>query len=222
MPRLPGVVPATTPLIPALPHSFEELQKLSGREVNNIRKRYGPTAMAHAIGTTAGEVSKDDASRQQMAALDPLISASATKYDIPKSWINAVIQKESGGRTKAISPTGALGPMQLTHYVYLKNGPFHEEVNPFEPASAIDRGAHLLKLLGNKYHGDIEKVAAAYHDGEAKVDALIEQNGSAWRVGLDAKLLRDYVQPIAAQVAESDHAVAAGQSIPRHLGGERM
>jgi soluble lytic murein transglycosylase-like protein len=41
------------------------------------------------------------------------VSEAALRFGIPTSWINAVMQTESRGVVRAVSPKGAMGLMQI-------------------------------------------------------------------------------------------------------------
>ena len=75
-------------------------------------------------------------------------------------------------------------------------------------------GDELMRVLFNRYNGDIDKAMAAYHSGYAFVDRLVakaDKSGGDWRTGLGPKG-RDYIgykQPS----REEQRAVAGMQKV---------
>jgi len=97
---------------------------------------------------------------------DRIIAAKSKKYNIPVSLIYSLIDTESSFRQYAISPTGAMGYMQLMPQTikYLKiKDPFSREEN-------IEGGVRYFSLLFEKYDS-LELALAAYNSGPGNVDA---------------------------------------------------
>lgn len=92
------------------------------------------------------------------------IEASADKYQLEPALLAAVIEQESGGDSKALSPVGAIGLMQL-----MPSTAEFMEVNPYDPTQNIEGGAHYLKLQIEKF-GDIQAALAAYNAGPGEVE----------------------------------------------------
>ena len=74
---------------------------------------------------------------------------------------------ESGGKSDAVSPKGAIGLMQLMPGTAADMG----VDDPFDPEQNIEGGVKYLSLLTDKYGEDKEKILAAYNAGPARVDA---------------------------------------------------
>lgn len=113
-----------------------------------------------------GEV--DDGSDDAPAGDDwePIIQKAAQDNNLDPALIRAVIKRESSGNPKAVSPKGALGPMQLMPGTAKQLG----VTDPTDPAQAIPAGARLLRQHMDKYGGDLDKTLAAYNAGEGAVD----------------------------------------------------
>lgn len=102
---------------------------------------------------------------------DAYIREAAQRFQIPVAFIKAVIQIESGFNPNAVSPVGAQGLMQLMPGTATEM----QCADPFDPRENILAGTKLLRLLSNRYNGDINLVLAAYNAGPgnvAKVDGI--------------------------------------------------
>lgn len=94
-----------------------------------------------------------------------IIAESARKTGLDPNLIRAVIQTESGGDPKAVSPKGAKGLMQLTDSTAADLG-----VNDvFDPKANIEAGSRYLRRLVDRF-GDLRLALAAYNAGPANVD----------------------------------------------------
>lgn len=103
--------------------------------------------------------------RRAQDAFDDIIQRAATAYNIPFSFIKAVIRAESAFDPHAISHAGAQGLMQLMPRTA-------ESLNcsdPFDPEQNIMAGTQFLRVLSNRYNGDINLVLAAYNAGSGTV-----------------------------------------------------
>ncbi len=85
-------------------------------------------------------------------------------FNLPESWIWAVIKAESNFDPKAVSPKGAKGLMQL-----MDINSRHYGVDPFNPKENIRGGSELLATLYTKYQ-DLSLSLAAYNAGMTAVD----------------------------------------------------
>lgn len=75
------------------------------------------------------------------------VSEAASRFDLPEAWIYAVMRRESGGRTDAISAKGAMGLLQLMPETWrelalelgLGNDPFDVRANVLAGAAYLRR-----------------------------------------------------------------------------------
>ena len=100
------------------------------------------------------------------ADLHALADRHAETHAINPALVRAVIQAESAWNTRAISPKGALGLMQLMPETATELG----VVDPFDPAQNIKAGVRYLKRLLDRYDGNAELALAAYNAGPGAVD----------------------------------------------------
>src|SRR5574337_1940204 len=105
-----------------------------------------------------------------------LAGAQATNPDgtASQALINAVMQQESGGNPNAVSPAGAIGPMQLMPATAASVG----VQNIRDPQQNIAGGTAYLNQLLTKYHGNVQQALAAYNAGPTRVDQALA--GTGW------------------------------------------
>jgi hypothetical protein len=98
------------------------------------------------------------------------ITADAAKFRIPAAWICAVIDAESAGDMRAISPKGAIGLMQLMPqtWVMLRRR-YRLGANPESPKNNIFAGTAYLRALLDRY--GTPGFLAAYNAGPARWEA---------------------------------------------------
>jgi hypothetical protein len=96
---------------------------------------------------------------------DTFIRGAAQRYQLPEALVRAVIHTESNYNPHAVSRVGAMGLMQLmpstAKYLGVTKG--------FEPRQNIYGGSKLLRLLSNRFNGDMVLVLAGYHAGAGAV-----------------------------------------------------
>lgn len=96
---------------------------------------------------------------------DEHICAAAQRYGVAPPLLKAVMAAESNFDPRAVSDKGATGLMQLmpstARDMYV--------ADVLDPAQNIDGGARYLRVLQDRYGGDLEKVLAAYNAGPEAV-----------------------------------------------------
>jgi len=96
---------------------------------------------------------------------DAYIRGAAQRYELPESFVRAVIHTESRFNPRAVSHAGAMGLMQLMP----STAKFLGVSQPFDPRQNIYGGCKLLRLLANRFNGDMVLVAAGYNAGAGAV-----------------------------------------------------
>ncbi len=99
-----------------------------------------------------------------------LVEEAARQHNVDSALIYAVIMKESLFSDDIISRSGAYGLMQI---ILPTARDMKRDVTPEElmvPSINIDLGTRYLKILLDKYKGDVTKTIAAYNGGMGNVD----------------------------------------------------
>ncbi|MEE9384828.1 MAG: lytic transglycosylase domain-containing protein [Nannocystaceae bacterium] len=96
---------------------------------------------------------------------DTYVRGASRRYELPPALIRAVIHTESNFHPRAVSSVGAMGLMQLMP----STAKFLGVRKPFDPRENIFGGSKFLRLLANRFDGDMVLVLAGYHAGAGAV-----------------------------------------------------
>ncbi|MCP4446613.1 MAG: lytic transglycosylase domain-containing protein [Myxococcales bacterium] len=107
------------------------------------------------------KVPSRDRSPERFTRYDDYIYEAAGLYQLPVALIRAVIKVESDYDPRVVSVFGARGLMQLMPAV-VKDMGVH---SVHDPRENILGGTRLLRVLANRYDGDLVLTIAAYHAG---------------------------------------------------------
>ncbi len=97
---------------------------------------------------------------------DDLIRSASGRHNVDPDLVRAVIKAESDFRSDARSRKGAMGLMQLMP----ETARLHNVADAFDPNANVDGGVRHLKMLLERYHGDLQLSLAAYNAGSAAVE----------------------------------------------------
>ena len=97
---------------------------------------------------------------------DVLIREIAARYNVEYALVKAVIKAESAFDRTAVSPKGALGLMQLMPATAAQ----HQVRNVFLPRDNIEGGCRHLRMLLDRYGGNVPLAVAAYNAGTQRVE----------------------------------------------------
>jgi hypothetical protein len=94
---------------------------------------------------------------------DPIIEKTSAAHGVDATLVRALIQVESNYESRARSPKGAMGLMQLMPATARQ----YAVADPYDPVSNIEAGIKHLKALLDRFTEEI--ALAAYNAGEAAV-----------------------------------------------------
>ena len=120
--------------------------------------------------------------------------AEAQRQGVDPALVQSIMQAE-GGQPAAVSPKGAIGPMQLMPRTAAELG-----VNPADPLDNIRGGVRYLAQLSSRFGGDPRLVAAAYNAGPGAVQRSLAQTGDIPNYPETQK----YVQRVVGGAGKSD------------------
>jgi soluble lytic murein transglycosylase-like protein len=103
---------------------------------------------------------------RRMHDYDNIIREASRYHGIQFGLIKAMIHAESGFNPTAISPSGAMGLMQIMPANLNEFG----VSDPFNPRDNVMGGTRYLKSLMAKYNSDLPLTLAAYNAGPGVVD----------------------------------------------------
>ena len=97
---------------------------------------------------------------------DTLIRDVADRYEVEYALVKAMIKAESDFDRTAVSRKGALGLMQLMPETAAQ----HQVHDVFLPRDNIEGGCRHLRMLLDRYGGNLPLVIAAYNAGTQRVE----------------------------------------------------
>jgi soluble lytic murein transglycosylase-like protein len=99
------------------------------------------------------------------ASIDELIKTNGARFGVDPYLLFCVMEHESHFHTRAVSPKGARGLMQLMPGTARRFG----VSRPFDPAENIMGGTQYLRELMDMFGGQVNLVLASYNAGEGAV-----------------------------------------------------
>lgn len=117
------------------------------------------------VDDAPGEADVYDLDDERMRRYEGHIRGAARLYQLPEALLRALIHTESRFRPGALSSAGAIGLTQLMP----ATARFLGVQRPFDPRQNIYGGARFLRLLANRFNGDLVLVLAAYFAGAGAV-----------------------------------------------------
>jgi soluble lytic murein transglycosylase-like protein len=135
--------------------------------------------------------------------IDQLIRTNADRFGIDPYLVFLVIEKESRFHTRAVSPKGAMGLMQLMPGTARRLG----VRKPFDAAENIRAGTAYMSELMTLFGGKVDLVLASYNAGEGAV-LKYGRNVPPYRE------TRDYVKTIGKRYGLSGRQQGSGTDLP--------
>ncbi|WP_078129645.1 lytic transglycosylase domain-containing protein [Leptospira alexanderi] len=167
------------PTVQRILNRIRDIESLQNRFVKEIpvQNRQQTSEPFDSILKTEGEKSASNSkaepwrrdSRGNWEGIEPtlaeIIRKESEKNHLDPSLVQSVIKAESGFKTDAISPKGAIGLMQLMPSTANLLG----VDDPSDPAENVAGGTKFLSNLLNKYK-NLDHALAAYNAGPKAVD----------------------------------------------------
>ncbi len=139
---------------------------------------YDPDAPAEAAVLRASTAAAYPAPGPSWDPWGPYLAEASSRTGLPETWLRAVMQQESGGRTldgngrPITSVAGAMGLMQVMPDTYERLRRRHGlSDDPFEPQSNILAGAAFLREMHDRFGAPL--FLAAYNAGPQRVDNVL-------------------------------------------------
>lgn len=119
----------------------------------------------NACPTSAPDAGSPVVASEPAPGLAHEIETMARRYGVDERLVEAIVQVESGGNPRAVSPKGAQGLMQLMPARASTLG----VADVFDPRANLDGGVRHLRDLLLRYDGNVRLALAAYNAGEEAV-----------------------------------------------------
>jgi hypothetical protein len=143
-------------------------EEITGYEKDLSLPLPAPAASQVSISVAAPSESVRSKSAKSVPALplNQVVNTASAAYHLDPDLVNSVIHAESGFNSRAVSPKGARGLMQLMPGTANQLG-----VNDaFDPQANVDGGSRYLRELLERYNFDLVKALAAYNAGPERVE----------------------------------------------------
>lgn len=140
--------------------------------------------------------------------LDELVRDASQRRQLDPDFVNSVIKAESNFKTRAVSPKGAQGLMQLMPQTAAQLG----VSNAFDPRANVDAGTTYLSQLLDLYHDDPILALAAYNAGPQRVQQYHGVPPYRETHAYIARIVRDFNAKKTAQKAAQAQASAKKNS----------
>ncbi|MFW5966658.1 MAG: lytic transglycosylase domain-containing protein [Persicimonas sp.] len=155
---------------------YELIEVIEGGSGGNEAKRSASGESSGSSSSKSASNSKADKAPAQPPSeltekdygeddFDDIIEEASEAYDVPFGFIKAVIRVESNFQPGAVSGAGAQGLMQLMP----RTAESLNVTDPFDVRQNIFGGARFLRVLIDRYEGDINLILAAYNAGDVAV-----------------------------------------------------
>ena len=127
------------------------------RDANRRDPGPAPVANVAAADTAFAAIPANDTSQ--------LLNRIAARYSLSPALLEALVWQESRWNHRAISPKGAVGLTQLMPATARELG-----VDPRDPVANLEGGARYLRMMLDRFNGDVVTALAAYNAGAARVE----------------------------------------------------
>ena len=133
--------------------------------------------MPWLLGGCAGTASLQPppASVDSRPGVEASVREASARFNMPVTWINAVMRQESGGRAHVVSSKGAMGLMQLMPgtWNYLRTA-YKLGNDPYDPHDNIIAGTAYLREMYDQYGSP--GFLAAYNAGPGRYESCVRRH----------------------------------------------
>lgn len=141
--------------------------------------------------------------------LNEVVDSASATYHLDPDLVNSVIHAESGFNTRAVSPKGARGLMQLMPGTANQLG----VTDAFDPQSNVTGGTRYLRELLERYNFDLVKALAAYNAGPLRVEQYQGVPPFRETRAYVARIVHDYNKKKIAQEKDEKKKLAAAKAL---------
>lgn len=149
-----------------------EQDSLGSNTVESQRSFVSPTALNYDPLSAQNNSSSLRGYTTGSQEVDGYLINSGTRHGVDPLLLYSVMHQESSFKSRAISPKGARGLMQLMPLTAARYG----VTNIFDPRQNIEGGARYLRFLLDHFDGDVNLALAGYNAGEGAVEKY------GWRI----------------------------------------
>jgi soluble lytic murein transglycosylase-like protein len=145
---------------------------LTSITLDSQRSLVAPTVLTYDALAAQSNISSLRGYTTGSAEVDGYLISSGTRHGVDPLLLYSVMHQESSFKSRAISPKGARGLMQLMPLTAARYG----VTNIFDPKQNIEGGARYLHFLLDHFDGDLNLALAGYNAGEGAVEKY------GWRI----------------------------------------
>jgi len=125
-----------------------------------------PFVSTKSVPVKSGSAGSASAKSASAPPLTQVVNDASATYHLDPDLVNSVIHAESGFNSRAVSPKGARGLMQLMPGTASQLG----VTDAFDPQDNVTGGSRYLRELLERYNFDLVKALAAYNAGPERVE----------------------------------------------------
>lgn len=142
--------------------SLERIAEINNR-VSDIIRRFDPSAAETTPAARDPAAPGPLGPRLFDREVEQVIREQAARHGVSERLVKAVVQAESAGNPRAVSPAGAIGLMQLMPGTARALG-----VDPHDMEQNVDGGIRYLKDMARQFDS-LDDILAAYNAGPGAV-----------------------------------------------------